>query len=86
MAHDRRRQVIAPVLAGALTPAGRPLSNEATFGAQSLAEAGRQLEHAAREANLDGAAGLAQAIRAECERARIDLGALMASLNSTETR
>jgi signal transduction histidine kinase/CheY-like chemotaxis protein/HPt (histidine-containing phosphotransfer) domain-containing protein/uncharacterized protein YigA (DUF484 family) len=57
-------------------------SNAATFGAYSLSEACRQLEQAAKEGNLDGAPGLAQAIHAEYERARIELQAAQASLTS----
>jgi signal transduction histidine kinase/DNA-binding response OmpR family regulator len=55
-------------------------SNAATFGALALSEACRELEHVAREGHLDGAPGLAQAIRAEYERACIELGAAKASL------
>jgi CheY-like chemotaxis protein/HPt (histidine-containing phosphotransfer) domain-containing protein len=57
-------------------------SNAATFGASSLSEACRQLEHAAKEGDLARAPGLAQAIRVEYERAHIDLGAVKASLTS----
>ena len=55
-------------------------SNAATFGAGSLSEACRELEHVAKEGHLDGAPALAQTIRAEYERARIALGAAKASL------
>ncbi len=57
-------------------------SNAATFGARSLSQTCRELEHAAREGNLDGAPELAQAIRTEYERARADLSAARASLIS----
>jgi two-component system sensor histidine kinase RpfC len=57
-------------------------SNAATFGARPLSEACRELEHAAKEANLDDAPGLAQAIRAEYQRAHIDLSAVKATLTS----
>ena len=57
-------------------------SNAATFGAYPLSEACRQLEQAAKEGNLDGAPGLARAIHAEYERARIELNAAQASLTS----
>jgi signal transduction histidine kinase/CheY-like chemotaxis protein/HPt (histidine-containing phosphotransfer) domain-containing protein len=57
-------------------------SNAATFGARPLSEACRQLEHAAKEGNLGSATGLAQAIRAEYERAHIELGAAKANLTS----
>jgi HPt (histidine-containing phosphotransfer) domain-containing protein len=57
-------------------------SNAATFGASSLSQACRKLEHAAKDGNLGSAPGLAHAIRAEYERARIELDAMNASLTS----
>jgi two-component system, sensor histidine kinase and response regulator len=55
-------------------------SNAATFGARSLSESCRQLEHAAKDGDLGSAPGLAQAIRAEYERVGIELSAVKASL------
>ena len=57
-------------------------SNAATFGARSLSEACRRLEHAAKEGDLGGAPDLAQAIRAEYERAYAELSGLKANLAS----
>jgi GAF domain-containing protein/CheY-like chemotaxis protein/HPt (histidine-containing phosphotransfer) domain-containing protein len=57
-------------------------SNAATFGARPLSESCRQLEHAARDGDLGSAAGLAETIRADYERARSELSAAKASLTS----
>jgi CheY-like chemotaxis protein/HPt (histidine-containing phosphotransfer) domain-containing protein len=57
-------------------------SNAATFGASSLSEACREMEIAAREGSLNGAATLTKAIRSEYERASHEFSILKAELTS----
>jgi HPt (histidine-containing phosphotransfer) domain-containing protein len=57
-------------------------SNAATFGASSLSEACREMEIAARQGSLNGAATLTKAIRSEYERASHEFSILKAELTS----
>jgi HPt (histidine-containing phosphotransfer) domain-containing protein len=55
-------------------------SNAATFGAMPLSDVCRELEAVTKTGRLEGAAGLAEAVRLEYERANIELIAAKATL------
>jgi HPt (histidine-containing phosphotransfer) domain-containing protein len=55
-------------------------SNAATFGAISLSDVCRELEAVTKTGRLEGAAGLAETVRLEYERANIELIAAKATL------